>query len=64
MIAAIEQAKQDESWLEFTHNAAYDEREVPAPGEETAAFVESEWKALRDFLQGQGTLTKDYPELQ
>ena len=64
MVAAIEQAKQDESWLEFTHNAAYDEREVPAPGAETDAFVEAEWKSLRDYMSAQGILTKDYPELQ
>lgn len=64
LIAAVEQAKQDESWLEYTHNAAYDEREVPAPGEETDAFVEAEWKSLRDYMSAQGILTKDYPELQ
>lgn len=64
LIAAVEQAKQDESWIEFTHNAAYDEREVPAPGAETDAFVEAEWKSLRDYMSDQGTLAKDYPELQ
>ena len=64
LVAAVEEAKQSDTWKEFTHNAAYDERDVPAPGEETAAFVEAEWKVLRDYMSAQGILTKDYPELQ
>lgn len=64
MIAAIEQARETETWKEFLHNAAYDERTVPAAGEELAAFAQSEYKALRDYMSEQGTLVKDYPELQ
>lgn len=64
MIAAIEEARQRPEWQEFIKNAAYDERTVPAVGEELTAFVEAEWKALRDYMNEQGVLTKDYPELQ
>ena len=38
LVAAIEEAKQSDTWKEFTHNAAYDERPIPAPGEETVEF--------------------------
>ena len=64
MIAAIEEARQMPAWQEFIKNAAYDQREVPAPGADLAAFVEKEWKGLRDYMSEQGTLTKDYAELQ
>ena len=64
MIAAIEEARVRPEWQEFLKNAAYDQRTVPAPGEELATFVEAEWKALRDYMSEQGTLTKDYAELQ
>ena len=64
MAAAIAQAKETDAWKEFTHTAAYDEREIPERGEAQNAFIEQEWKDLRDYMQDQGTLTKDYPELQ
>ena len=64
MIAAIEEARTQPAWQEFIKNAAYDQREVPAPGADLAAFVEKEWKGLRDYMNEQGTLTKDYAELQ
>ena len=60
LVAAIEEARADESWQSFIHNAAYDERKVPAPGEETKEFVESEYKMLSDYLQEQGVLSKNY----
>lgn len=60
LVAAIEEARADESWQSFLHNAAYDEREVAAPGEATAEFVESEYQALADYLRDQGVLSKDY----
>ena len=63
MVAAVEQARQMPEWQEFIKNAAYDQREVPSV-ENLPAFVEAEWKALRDYMSEQGTLTKDYPELQ
>ena len=64
LVAAIEQAKQSETWKEFTHNAAYDERPIPAPGEETVAFCQSEYKDLHDYMVEQGTLVKDYDDLK
>jgi len=64
MIAAVEQAKETETWKTFTANAAYDEREVPAPGEATVAFCAQEYKDLRDYMSAMGTLAKDYEDLQ
>ena len=63
MVAAVEEARQMPAWQEFIKNAAYDQRAVPTV-EELPAFVEKEWKDLRDYMSEQGTLTKDYPELQ
>ena len=63
MVAAIEEARVRPEWQEFIKNAAYDQRPVPTV-EELPAFAEAEWKALRDYMSEQGTLTKDYPELQ
>jgi len=64
MIAAVEQAKETETWKTFTANAAYDEREIPAPGEATVAFCAAEYKDLRDYMSAMGTLAKDYEDLQ
>lgn len=64
MVAAVEEARQSETWQTFIHNAAYDERKVPAPGEELAAFAQSEYKALRDYMNEQGVLVKDYDDLK
>ena len=63
-MAAIEEMKQDPTWTEFLHNAAYDERTVPAPGEELQAFCLSEYKDLRDYMVEQETIEKDYEDLQ
>lgn len=60
LVAAIQQARETQEWKDFLHTAAYDEREIPAEGEELDAFVESEYKALSDYLKEQGVLTKDY----
>ena len=64
LVAAIEECRQDPSWQEFLHNAAYDERTVPAPGEELAEFCQSEYKDLRDYMLAQETLEKDYDDLK
>ena len=64
LVAAIEEAKQSDTWKEFTHNAAYDERPIPAPGEETAEFCHNEYKDLHDYMVEQGTLVKDYDDLK
>ncbi len=64
LVAAIEECRQDPSWQEFLHNAAYDERTVPAPGEELKAFCQSEYKDLRDYMLAQETLEKDYDDLK
>ncbi len=63
MVAAIEEARQTETWQNFIKNAAYDQRAVPTV-EELPEFVQSEYKALRDYMSEQGTLTKDYDDLK
>ena len=62
--AAIQQAKETETWKTFCANAAYDQRPVPQPGVETDEFVQNEYKALRDYLLEQGQLVKDYDDLK
>ena len=64
LVAAIEECRQDPSWQEFLHNAAYDERTVPAPGEELVEFCQNEYKDLRDYMLAQETLEKDYDDLK
>ena len=64
LVAAIEECRQDPSWQEFLHNAAYDERTVPTPGEELVAFCQNEYKELRDYMLAQETLEKDYDDLK
>lgn len=64
LVAAIEECRKDASWQEFLHNAAYDERTVPAPGEELKTFVWNEYKDLRDYMVEQETLEKDYDDLK
>lgn len=64
LVAAIEKCKEDPSWQEFLHNAAYDERTVPEPGAELEAFCQSEYKDLRDYMYDQETLEKDYADLK
>lgn len=60
MIAAIEASRGTESWQAFLKTAAYDEREVPEAGEALATFVEGEWVALTEYMDGQGMLKKNY----
>ena len=64
LVAAVEKCREDATWKEFTKNAAYDQREVPAPGEDTAKFCLSEYKDLRDYMNEQETLEKDYDDLK
>ena len=64
LVAAIEECRADESWQTFIKEAAYDEREVPAPGEATQAFCQKEYKDLRDYMLAQETLEKDYDDLK
>ena len=64
LVAAIEECREDESWKEFLKNAAYDQREVPTPGEATQEFCWNEYKDLRDYMADQDTLEKDYEDLQ
>ena len=45
-------------------NAAYDQREIPAPGEETRQFCLDEYKEIRDYLLSQDRLEKDYDDLK
>ena len=37
---------------------------MPAPGEELKAFVQKEYKELRDYMVEQETLEKDYEDLK
>ena len=64
LVAAIEECRQDPTWQEFLKNAAYDQREVPAPGADTVAFANAEYKDLRDYMFEQETLEKDYDDLK
>lgn len=63
LVAAIEECRNDATWKSFLHNAAYDERTVPAPAD-VQAFCLSEYKDLRDYMLEQGTLEKDYADLK
>ncbi len=64
LVAAIEECRQDPTWQEFLKNAAYDQRVVPAPGEDTVKFALAEYKDLRDYMFEQETLEKDYDDLK
>jgi tripartite-type tricarboxylate transporter receptor subunit TctC len=64
IVAAVEECRQDPVWTEFLKNAAYDQRTVPAPGEETQTFCWNEYKDLRDYMAEQETLEKDYDDLK
>jgi hypothetical protein len=64
MVAAVEECRKDATWTEFLHNAAYDEREVPAPGEALQKFCFKEYKDLRDYMVEQETIEKDYDDLK
>lgn len=59
---AIAQAKETDTWKDFLHQSAYDERELPARGEELDAFVENSWEELREYMIEEGTLVLDYKE--
>ena len=64
IIEAVEACRSDATWQEFIKSAAYDQRVVPAPGEELQAFCLSEYKDLRDYMFEQETLEKDYDDLK
>lgn len=64
LVAAIEECRKDPTWQEFIHNAAYDERKIPAAGEELKKFTLSEYKDLRDYMVEQETIEKDYDDLK
>ena len=64
LVAAIEECRKDPTWQEFLKNAAYDQRVVPAPGEDTVKFALEEYKDLRDYMFEQETLEKDYDDLK
>lgn len=64
LVAAIEECRAETVWTDFLHNAGYDERTVPAVGEELQAFVQSEYKDLRDYMVEQETIEKDYDDLK
>lgn len=64
IVEAVEVCRGDAIWQEFLREAAYDQREIPFPGESTQAFCQSEYKELRDYLFDRGLLVKDYEDLK
>jgi tripartite-type tricarboxylate transporter receptor subunit TctC len=64
LVAAIEECRTDPTWTEFLKNAAYDQRTVPAVGEELQQFCWNEYKDLRDYMFEQETIEKDYDDLK
>ena len=64
IVEAVEACRSDATWQEFIKNAAYDQRTIPAPGEELQAFCQSEYKDLRDYMVEQETIEKDYDDLK
>lgn len=64
IVEAVEVCRDDATWQAFLKDAAYDQREIPAPGGETQAFCLGEYKALRDYMLEKGTLEKDYDDLK
>ena len=63
IVEAVEACRMDATWQAFVTNAAYDQREIPAPGEETQRFCLGEYQEIRDYLLNQGKLAKDYDDL-
>ena len=49
-------------WVIVRHGAWV--KRYPAPGEELQTFVQKEYKELRDYMNEQETLEKDYDDLK
>ena len=64
IVEAVEACRMDATWQGFVMNAAYDQREIPAPGDETQFFCLREYREIRDYLLKQEKLAKDYDELK
>ncbi|MCQ2453826.1 MAG: tripartite tricarboxylate transporter substrate binding protein [Clostridia bacterium] len=64
LVAAVEEARLDPTWQQFLHDAAYDEREIHAAGEDLRNFELAEYKDLRDYYLEQDLLEKDYDDLK
>ena len=64
IVEAVEACRMDATWQGFLMNAAYDQREIPSPGAETARFCLGEYREIRDYLLKQGKLAKDYDDLK
>lgn len=64
IVEAVEACRRDATWQGFVMNAAYDQREVPAPGAETQRFCLGEYQEFRDYLLHQDKLVKDYDDLK
>ena len=56
--------KGSSTWKGFLMNAAYDQREIPVPGNETQFFCLREYKEIRGYLLSQNSLVKDYDDLK
>lgn len=63
IVEAVEACRADATWKDFVKSAAYDQRDIPTPGEEMQSFCLYEYKAIRDYMLDQGKLVKDYEEL-
>lgn len=56
MVAAIEKAVEDPSWVEFLANGAYDEREGFSTGVEFLALIDSEYDMFTQYLTAEGVI--------
>lgn len=62
MANAVAEAVETETWQEFLHNGAYDEREGFAASEDFQNLFESEYVMFTEYLDGLGVLSKNYYE--
>lgn len=60
LTVAVQAARETEEWKTFLHNAAYDERVIPADGQEMLDFAAAEYVELSAYLDEQGVLSKNY----
>lgn len=56
MVAALEKAVQDPTWVEFLERAAYDEREGFTYGDKFQNLIESEYAMFTEYLTAEGVI--------
>lgn len=64
IVEAVEACRKDATWQGFVMNAAYDQRSIPEPGEETREFCLNEYQDIRNYLLSQNSLVRDYDDLK